>query len=116
MNNNTKVIVNKKSLQIKKDTKKREQIFTFDILNPLTLTCDSSTVETNFLDDFDNFGITVTHDNWLPENDGEIMYGGFDSDGGTYEGFEVYVNLEKDNNEDYNYGIQKILSNSNNEI
>ena len=100
MNNNTKAIVNKKSLQIKKDTK-REQIFTFDILNPLTLTCDTITVETNFLDDFDNFGITVTHDNWLPENDGKIMYGVFDSDGGTYDDFEVYVNLEKDNNEDY---------------
>lgn len=100
MNNNTKVIVNKKSLQIKKDTK-RGQIFTFDILNPLTLTCDTITVETNFLDDFDNFGITVTHDNWLPENDGEIMYGVFDSDGGTYDDFEVYVNLEEDNNEEY---------------
>lgn len=100
MNNNTKAIVNKKSLQIKKDTK-RGQIFTFDILNPLTLTCDTITVETNFLDDFDNFGITVTHDNWLPENDGEIMYGVFDSDGGTYDDFEVYVNLEEDNNEEY---------------
>lgn len=100
MNNNTKAIINKKSLQIKKDTKK-EQIFTFDILNPLTLTCDTITVETNFLYDYDNFGITVTHNNWLPENDGEIMYGVFDSDGGTYGGFEVYVNLEKDNNEDY---------------
>lgn len=100
MNNNVKVIVNKKSLQIKKDTK-RGQIFTFDVLNPLTLTCDTITVETNFLDDFDNFGITVTHDSWLPENDGQIMCGVFDSDGGSYDGFEVYINLEKDNNEDY---------------
>ena len=100
MNNNIKVIVNKKSLKIKKDTK-RKQIFTFDIQNPLPLTCDTITVETNFLDDFDNFGITVTHDTWLPENEGKIMYGVFDSDGGTYDGFEVCINLEKDNNEDY---------------
>ena len=100
MNNNTKTIVNKKSLQIKKDTK-RKQIFTFNILNPLKLTCDTITVKTNFLDDFDIFGITVTHDTLLPENEGTIMYGVFDSDGGTYDGFEVYINLEKDNNEDY---------------
>lgn len=100
MNNNIKVIVNKKSLKIKKDTK-RKQIFTFDIQNPLTLACDTITVKTNFLDDFDNFGITVTHNTWLPENEGKIMYGVFDSDGGTYDDFEVYINLEKDNNEDY---------------
>ena len=100
MNNKVKIIVSKKSLQIKKDTKK-EQIFTFNIQNPLTLAGDTITVVTNFLYDFDSFGITVTHDSWLPENDGEIMYGIFDSDGGTYNDFEVYVNLEKDNNEEY---------------
>lgn len=37
----------------------------------------------------------------LPQNDSEIMYGVFDSEGGTYDGFEVYVNLEEDNNEEY---------------
>lgn len=99
MNNNT-VIVNKKTLQIKKDTKRR-QVFIFGVLNSLTLTVDTITVEINFLDDFDNFSITVVHDSWLPENDGIIMHGIFDSDGGTYDGFEVYVNLEEDNNEEY---------------
>lgn len=98
MNNET--IIDKNSLQIKKNTK-REQVFTFSVLNPVTLMFDTITVETNFLDDFDNFGITVTHDTWLPENEGEIMYGVFDSDGGTYDDFEVYVNLEEDNNEEY---------------
>lgn len=97
---NNKTIIDKNSLQIKKNTK-REQVFTFSVLNPVTLMFDTITVETNFLDDFDNFGITVTHDTWLPENEGKIMYGVFDSDGGTYDDFEVYVNLEEDNNEEY---------------
>ena len=97
---NNKTIIDKNSLQIKKNTK-REQVFTFNVLNPVTLMFDTITVETNFLDDFDNFGITVTHDTWLPENEGKIMYGVFDSDGGTYDDFEVYVNLEEDNNEEY---------------
>lgn len=97
---NNKIIIDKNSLQIKKNTKIK-QVFTFDVLNPTTLMLDSITVETNFLDDFDNFGITVTHDSLLPENEGKIMYGVFDSDGGTYDGFEVYVNLEDDNNEEY---------------
>ena len=88
------------SLQIKKNTK-REQVFTFNVFNPVTLMFDTITVETNFLNDFDNFGITVTHDTLLPENEGKIMYGVFDSDGGTYDDFEVYVNLEEDNNEEY---------------
>ena len=99
MYNNT-VIINKKSLQIKEDTK-RKQVFTFNVFKPVTFMFDTITVETNFLDDFDNFGITVTHDTWLPENEGKIMYGVFDSDGGTYDDFEVYVNLEEDNNEEY---------------
>ena len=98
MNNET--VIDKSSLQIKKNTK-REQVFTFSVFNPVTLMFDTITVETNFLDDFDNFGITVTHDTWLPENEGEIMYGVFDSDGGAYDDFEVYVNLEEDNNEEY---------------
>lgn len=97
---NNEIIIDKNSLQIKKN-KKREQVFTFNVLNLITLMLDTITVETNFLDDFDNFGITVTHDTWLPKNEGKIMYGVFDSDGGTYDSFEVYVNLEKDNNEKY---------------
>ena len=97
---NNKTIINKNSLQIKKNTK-REQVFTFNVFNPVTLMFDTITVGTNFLDDFDNFGITVTHDTLLPENEGKIMYGVFDSDGGTYDDFEVYVNLEEDNNEEY---------------
>ena len=107
MNDNT-VIISKKSLQIKKDTK-RGQVFTFNILNYLTLIVDTITVETNFLDDFDNFGITVTHDSWLFENDGIIMHGIFDSDGGSYDDFEVYVNLEKDNNEEYIKTIEDFI-------
>ena len=97
---NNKTIIDKNSLQIKKNTK-REQMFTFNVFNPVTLMLDTITVETNFLDDFDNFGITVIHDTLLPENEGKIMYGVFDSDGGTYDDFEVYVNLEEDNNEEY---------------
>ena len=97
---NNKTIIDKNSLQIKKNTK-REQVFTFNVFNPVTLMFDTITVGTNFLDDFDNFGITVTHDTLLPENEGKIMYGVFDSDGGTYDDFEVYVNLEEDNNEEY---------------
>lgn len=97
---NNKTIIDKDSLQIKKNTK-REQMFTFNVFNPVTLMLDTITVETNFLDDFDNLGITVTHDTLLPENEGKIMYGIFDSDGGTYDDFEVYVNLEEDNNEEY---------------
>ena len=97
---NNKTIIDKNSLQIKKNTK-RKQVFTFNVFNPVTLMFDTITVETNFLDDFDNFGITVTHDTLLPENEGKIMYGVFDSDGGTYDDFEVYVNLEEDNNEEY---------------
>ena len=97
---NNKTIIDKNSLQIKKNTK-RKQVFTFNVFNPVTLMLDTITVGTNFLDDFDNFGITVTHDTWLPENEGKIMYGVFDSDGGTYDDFEVYVNLEEDNNEEY---------------
>ena len=93
--NKDKATVAKKSLQIKKDTK-REQVFTFSVFNSKTDRFDTITVETNFLDDFDNFGITVTHDTWLPENEGKIMYGVFDSEGGTYDDFEVYINLEDD--------------------
>lgn len=95
-----KTIIDKNSLQIKKNTK-RKQVFTFNVFNPITLMSDTITIETNFLDDFDNFGITVTHDSWLPENDGKIMYGVFDSDGGSFDDFEVYVNLEDDDNEEY---------------
>lgn len=106
---NNKIIINKNSLQIKKNTK-RKQVFTFNVLNPVTL-IDTVTVKTNFLDDFDNFGITVTHDSWLPQNGGEIMYGVFDSDGGTYDDFEVYVNLEEDNNEEYIKVVEEFILN-----
>lgn len=75
----------------------------------LTTIIDTITVETNFLDDFDNFGITVTHDSLLPENDGKIMYGVFDSDGGTYDGFEVYVNLEENSNDEYIKAIEDFI-------
>ena len=101
---NSKPFIDNFSLLVEKDTK-REQVSTFNVLNlttsMLTTRIDTITVETNFLDDFDNFGITVTHDTWLPENEGKIMYGVFDSDGGTYDDFEVYVNLEEDNRDKY---------------
>lgn len=106
--NNKEIIIDESSLQIKKNTKK-EQVFTFNVLNPVTLMLDTITVKTNFLDDFDNFGITVTHDTWLPENEGEIMYGVFDSDGGSYDDFEVYANLEGDNNEKYIKAIEDFI-------
>lgn len=108
----SKIIIDRYSLQIKKDTK-REQVFTFNVLNLMTSTLntiiDTITVETNFLDDFDIFGITVTHDSLLPENEGKIMYGVFDSDGGTYDGFEIYVNLEENNNEEYIKAIEDFI-------
>ena len=107
-----KIIIDKYSLQIKKDAK-REQVFTFNVLNLMTSTLntiiDTITVEANFLDDFDNFGITVTHDSLLPKNEGKIMYGVFDSDGGTYDGFEIYVNLEENNNEEYIKAIEDFI-------
>lgn len=107
-----KIIIDKYSLQIKKDTK-REQIFTFNVLNLITSTLkaiiDTITVKTNFLDDFDSFSITVTHDSLLPENEGRIMYGVFDSDGGTYDGFEVYVNLEENSNDEYIKAIEDFI-------
>ena len=103
-----KIIINKNSLRIKKDTK-REQVFTFNVLNPATLMFDTITVGTNFLDDFDTFGITVTHDSWLPQNDGEIMYGVFDSEGGSYDGFEVYVNLEENNTKELMKAIEDFV-------
>lgn len=107
-----KIIIDEYSLQIKKDTQ-REQVFTFNVLNLISSTLstviDTITVKTNFLDDFDNFGITVTHDSLLPENDGKIMYGVFDSDGGTYDGFEVYVNLEENNNDEYIKAIEDFI-------
>lgn len=105
---NNKTIIDKNSLQIKKNTK-RKQVFTFNVFNSVTLMLDTITVETNFLDDFDNFGITVTHDSWLPQNDGEIMYGVFDSEGGSYDGFEVYVNLEEDNIEELIGAIENFV-------
>lgn len=83
-------------------------MFTFNVLNPVT-TFDTITVETNFLDDFDNFGITVTCDTWLPESEGKIMYGVFDSEGGTYDDFEVYVNLEEGNNKEYIETIEDFI-------
>lgn len=104
---NNKIIIDKNSLQIKNNTK-RKQVFTFNVLNPVTL-IDTVTVETNFLDDFDNFGITVTSDSWLPQNDGKIMYGIFDSEGGSYDDFEVYVNLEKDNIEEFIRAIEDFV-------
>lgn len=107
---NNKTIIDKNSLQIKKNTKRR-QVFTFDVLNPVTLMFDTITVEANFLDYFDKFGITVTHNTWLPENEGEIMYGVFDSDGGTYDDFEVYANLEEDNNEEYIKAVEDFVLN-----
>lgn len=103
-----KIFIDKKSLLVKTNTK-RSQVFTFNVFNPVTLMFDTITVKTNFLDDFDNFGITVTHDSWLPENDGKIMYGVFDSDGDTYDDFEVYVNLEEDNNEEYIKAIEDFI-------
>lgn len=107
-----KIIIDKYSLQIKKDTK-RQQVFTFNVLNLITSTLttiiDTITVETNFLDDFDSFGITVTHDSLLPESEGKIMYGVFNSDGGTYDGFEIYINLEENNNNEYIKAIEDFV-------
>lgn len=96
---NNKTSIDKNSLQIKKNTK-REQVFTFNVLNPVTLMFDTITVETNFLDDFDNFGITVTHDTWLPENEGKIMYGVFD----TISGNRVPISID-----DIDWNIDDVL-------
>ena len=37
------------------------------------------------------------------------MHGIFDSDGGSYDDFEIYVNLEKDNNEEYIKTIEDFI-------
>lgn len=83
-------------VDIKTDTK--EEIV-FDI------TIDerySYLVEVLLIEDTDTFSIRVydtINTNVNPYNANEVMYGLFDSDGGTFEGFEIEVNLEEGNNQ-----------------
>lgn len=53
-------------------------------------------------DSSDTYSIHIydtLHQDVNPYNENEIMYGWFDSDGGTFEGFDIYLDLEKNDNE-----------------
>ena len=69
-------------------------------------------VEALLVEDTDTFSIRVydtVRANVNPYNANEVMHGLFDSDGGTFEGFEVEINLEEGNN-------QEIINTLENEI
>lgn len=60
-------------------------------------------VEAILVEDTDTFSIRVydtIHSDVNPYNANEIMHGLYDSDGGTFEGFEVDLDLEKGNNQE----------------
>ena len=54
-------------------------------------------------DDTDTYAIRAydtIHSDINPYNCNEVLYGLFDSDGGTFEGFECYLDLERNNNQE----------------
>lgn len=60
-------------------------------------------VEAFLIEDTDTFSIRAyddIHTDVNPYNANEVMHGLFDSDGGTFEGFEIEVNLEESNNQE----------------
>ena len=59
-------------------------------------------VEALLIENTDIFSIRAydtIHYNVNPHNANEVMHGLFDSDGGTFEGFEIEIDLESDNNQ-----------------
>lgn len=53
-------------------------------------------------DEGDTYAIHIydtIHSDINPYNENEIMYGWFDSDGGTFDGFSIEIDLEEGNNE-----------------
>lgn len=83
--------INKETLKVIKDTQ-REQEFTFNYIG------HTVTVESNFLDDFDNFSVTVYLDSPNKLEEDMILHGVFDSAGGTYgrEDFEDFSNFDEE--------------------
>lgn len=84
-------------VNVKTDT--REEI-TFEIIINETY---SYLVEALLIEDTDTFSIRAydtIHANVNPYNENEVMHGLFDSDGGTFEGFEIEINLEEGNNQE----------------
>lgn len=87
-------------LEVKVKTDTREEIV-------FNITIDEEyeyLVEVNLIDNTeDTFSIRVCdiiHADVNPHNDNEVMYGMFDSDGGTFEGFKIDLDLEKGNNQE----------------
>ena len=96
-------------LEVKVKTDTREEIV-------FNITIDEEyeyLVEVNLIDNTeDTFSIRVydtVNADVNPYNANEVMNGLFDSDGGTFEGFEIEVDLEKGNN-------QEIINTLENEI
>ena len=59
-------------------------------------------VEALLIEDTDTFSIRAydtLHADVNPYNANEVMHGLFDSDGGTFQGFEIEVNLKENNNQ-----------------
>ena len=95
-------------LEVKVKTDTREEIV-------FNITIDETydyLVEALLVEDTDTFSIRVydtVNADVNPYNANEVMNGLFDSDGGTFEGFEIEVDLEKGNN-------QEIINTLENEI
>lgn len=93
-------------LEVKVKTDTREEIV-------LNVTIDETydyLVEALLIEDTDTFSIraydTVNAD-VNPYNANEVMHGLFDSDGGTFEGFEIEIDLEKENNQEIINTLEK---------
>lgn len=69
-------------------------------------------VEALLIEDTDTFSIRVydtLHAEVNPYNANEVMHGLFDSDGGTFEGFEIEVNLEENDNQTIMNELEDII-------
>ena len=71
-------------------------------------------VEASLIEDTDTFLIKAydtIHADVNPYNANEVMNGLFDSDGGTFEGFEVEINLEGGNNNEIIKELEETIIN-----
>lgn len=69
-------------------------------------------VEALLIEDTDTFSIRAydtLHADVNPYNANEVMHGLFDSDGGTFEGFEIEVNLEENNNQAIMNELEEVI-------